>query len=534
MANGMRIALVLVLAVLGLDTGLAAQDETADPARAGEYAGSAQCIECHGPQHRRLERSPHAAVLAAEGLRGCETCHGPGLEHQTHPEQDPGLVTMPAKLTLRQQETACAICHRDAIAAHGGDLRGMQHAGKACSDCHEIHRAKPSAPPPQSARTRLELDRTNQPVGSEVCTSCHPFRDALLVHGGHAGLASERAADGCERCHGNGEQHVATNGRAFAITRPDRAEDGIATCRACHADVDARTFHWRDGVPAHLAASLSCASCHRVHQDPFAAEVDPAASPATNRTCAQCHVPVACTMPGSAHAALGALDLPLSDGCGACHAGGEAHARRSGARALVSRQGGENAIQQAESCLRCHGDEPSLARVRHGVHVRAEVACTDCHGPLHGAAANATERKAEAACARCHPAVAAEFRLPNHHPVPEGRMGCSSCHDPHGQRIRVRDLDLRERSCATCHPRYAGPFVFAHQAGRRDGCVVCHVPHGSPNRRMLQQANAQQNCTSCHGDFPAFHDQTPGAVFTDCLRCHTEVHGSNHSRLLFR
>ena len=24
------------------------------------------------------------------------------------------------------------------------------------------------------------------------------------------------------------------------------------------------------------------------------------------------------------------------------------------------------------------------------------------------------------------------------------------------------------------------------------------------------------------------------AVFTDCMHCHTEVHGSNHSRFLFR
>ena len=76
--------------------------------------------------------------------------------------------------------------------------------------------------------------------------------------------------------------------------------------------------------------------------------------------------------------------------------------------------------------------------------------------------------------------------------------------------------------------------MYAHQASRRDGCVICHVPHGSPNRRLLQQTNSQQNCLQCHGDFPVFHDQTPGAVFTDCMHCHTEVHGSNHSRFLFR
>jgi predicted CXXCH cytochrome family protein len=76
--------------------------------------------------------------------------------------------------------------------------------------------------------------------------------------------------------------------------------------------------------------------------------------------------------------------------------------------------------------------------------------------------------------------------------------------------------------------------VFAHQAGRRDGCVICHEPHGTSNRRLLKQVTTQQNCLQCHGDFPSFHDQTPGAVFTNCIRCHTEVHGSNHARFLFR
>ena len=48
------------------------------------------------------------------------------------------------------------------------------------------------------------------------------------------------------------------------------------------------------------------------------------------------------------------------------------------------------------------------------------------------------------------------------------------------------------------------------------------------------QATTQQNCLQCHGDFPAFHDMTVGAEFTNCLNCHTEIHGSNHDRFFFR
>lgn len=113
-------------------------------------------------------------------------------------------------------------------------------------------------------------------------------------------------------------------------------------------------------------------------------------------------------------------------------------------------------------------------------------------------------------------------------------MGCTDCHNPHAARPKLRDLELRQTACVRCHKQYQGPFVFTHQASRSDGCTICHSPHGSSNRRLLTQHTTQQNCLQCHADFPAFHDQTPGAVFTNCLSCHTRIHGSNHSRFLFR
>ena len=113
-------------------------------------------------------------------------------------------------------------------------------------------------------------------------------------------------------------------------------------------------------------------------------------------------------------------------------------------------------------------------------------------------------------------------------------MDCVDCHEPHSARPRIRDRNLRHTSCVQCHTQYRGPFVFNHQASRTDGCVACHTPHGSTNRRLLKQPRTQQNCLQCHGDFPSFHDQTAGAVFTNCVNCHTQVHGSNHSRFLLR
>ena len=138
--------MVAVACALAFGTMARAQDETASLSRTGDFVGIAECTRCHEPQQRKLQRKPHGAVLALAELHGCETCHGPGRAHADDDGEDPALVTMPAKLTMLQQEALCATCHRDPIAAHGGDIDGLRHAGKSCTDCHEIHRAsEPSA-----------------------------------------------------------------------------------------------------------------------------------------------------------------------------------------------------------------------------------------------------------------------------------------------------------------------------------------------------------------------------------------------------
>jgi DmsE family decaheme c-type cytochrome len=532
-----------------------AAQTTAPFPRDGGYVGVQTCAKCHEKEHARLLLGAHKAILGSEVLPGCETCHGPGRAHADDKDNDPRAITLPAALTGAAQVKFCGRCHRSEIEHHGGDLPGLQKAGKVCTDCHVVHKK----PEPQvlpgvhllnAADTRKAAERT----GSAACAGCHPLRDALLAASVHAPLASGRCETGCEDCHGNGSQHIATDGQSRLITRADRAGDGVATCRQCHAKVDPQDFHWAGRKKPYLTAGVTCTTCHKVHVareetqqgDALASrkvladgkvEPLPAAAAVTNRDCARCHSPASCTLPGSTHSALGRLALPVEQGCAACHApadGGRAHLASGGRRQFVEPLHGAPAKVQAATCLSCHRDGKTLQHVNQGSHQRNGVGCLECHAPVHGATRDDVGRSAEQNCRRCHADVQAQFALPNHHPVPEGRMLCSSCHDVHGDLPRVRSLELTERRCVVCHPRYRGPFVFAHQAGRRDGCVICHLPHGTANKRLLQQANTQQNCIACHGDFPSFHDQTRGAVFTDCLRCHTEVHGSNHARFLFR
>jgi DmsE family decaheme c-type cytochrome len=539
------------------------QDPTAPWPRAGEWLGKELCLDCHEEEGKAIAAGHHAGVIASAALHGCETCHGPGRAHGDDEDNAPEKITHPPKVDARTIDRLCGQCHRDQIDRHRGDMAGFLAARKQCTACHRVHEAiQPELEPGIRLRGRASASRI-EPIGAARCVECHPLRDELLQQSEHASLSAAHDATGCESCHGNGERHVASGGLARLITRPDRAADGIETCRSCHAGVDPVRFHWtgdrrRDGHQGRpvepdrdarddaasplLAPGMTCTSCHQVHRAKVEApaparRVDPDSgaplgTPPTNELCASCHAPAMTGFGGSIHASLARRDAPLAIGCGACHAGAEAHARAGGRKDLVDPLRGASAAHQLATCGTCHAGDEHLLHVKAGAHHRNDVGCLSCHTP---AAQRARMREAaEQNCATCHRAVEASFRLPNHHPVPEHRMLCSDCHEPHGARSKIRDLELRERRCVQCHPQYRGPFVYAHQASRSDGCVVCHAPHGATNRRLLHQHSPQQNCLQCHADFPLFHDQSAGSVFVDCLNCHTEVHGSNHSRFLFR
>jgi DmsE family decaheme c-type cytochrome len=511
------------------------QDPTAPFPRAGDYAGNSRCIECHEQRRDLLLAGHHGAILGAAGLDGCETCHGPGKAHSDDPNNDPAKITLPTSLGKERQVAFCGRCHREQAAHHRGDLAGFLAAGKSCTDCHVVHKKPAPAPSPGVQFHARSDTAAAAAVGADACVVCHPLRDALLQRSAHGKLAAGSDQHGCETCHGNGGLHR-PRGVGRLITRPDQATDGVATCRSCHPQVDAELFHWRDRRSPLLSQGATCTTCHRVHEDRAASAATAVATTATatptNAVCARCHAPAMCVLPGSIHASLGHLDGPLEPGCASCHPGAAAHAAGPGKKALVESLHAATAALQAKVCKQCHGSETALRHLQEGSHQRRDVGCLACHSvaAVPGKVADDAEQK----CGRCHAEVDAQFRQPNHHPVPEGRMHCSSCHDVHGARFKLHDLELKEGRCVGCHSAYRGPFVFTHQVTRRDGCVACHVAHGSSNKRMLQEATTQQNCTACHGDFPAFHDQTLGSVYTNCLRCHTEVHGSNHSRFLFR
>ena len=115
-------------------------------------------------------------------------------------------------------------------------------------------------------------------------------------------------------------------------------------------------------------------------------------------------------------------------------------------------------------------------------------------------------------------------------------MFCTDCHDMHGKDVRATGGNMllgQDEACFKCHKEVRGPFVFEHEA-MREGCAVCHNPHGSINDKLLV-AGPTITCIRCHieskiGDVHHNAD----AAHTNCIDCHTRIHGSNNAKSSLR
>lgn len=192
------------------------------------------------------------------------------------------------------------------------------------------------------------------------------------------------------------------------------------------------------------------------------------------------------------------------------------------------------ATAQSLICLKCHTANATfnLHNWNAGLHAINEVSCFTCHNIHIGPDLKVTPRASGKLCISCHKSAQAQFSLPSHHPLLEGRVFCVDCHNPHGSAAdHSLTKDSVKETCVLCHPDKRGPFRYQH-ADIGENCTHCHNAHGSVNTTLLKSREPFL-CLQCHeghrlnqisGSISA---ERARAFYTRCTDCHSAIHGSD-------
>ncbi|MEW5806514.1 MAG: cytochrome c3 family protein [Acidobacteriota bacterium] len=258
----------------------------------------------------------------------------------------------------------------------------------------------------------------------------------------------------------------------------------------------------------------------------------PMAVLADKETCGECHEEIFKSSATAMHARTGNVT------CSTCHAAAEAHLESGSVEGMMP-----DDLQRI--CFSCHTslecDDEHCSR--------DEYTCDTCHSIHEGKGKGILKACCtNKLCGSCHKDVKAQMNLPNHHPVPEGKMTCFSCHSPHAgfKPSLATGKDVNDL-CWNCHTSKQGPYIFEHEPVVED-CRICHSTHGSVADNLLNQ-NEPFLCLQCHefhfhaglegeeeeeltigGILYGNRHTTSGykmAFTTSCTQCHIQIHGSD-------
>jgi len=208
---------------------------TSQGSRGTDYAGTQTCAECHDEAYKSYLNNSHS--IKADPRRpgakfGCESCHGPGIEHAEE-EDITKIITLQPGTPTEKINAACLACHENGKLSlwHGSE---HQSSGLSCVDCHRIHGEKE------------EVFSSSEE--SRLCVSCHKQIRSQLARQSRHPLREGKIA--CTDCH---------NPHGSVADRLIDAQYINQKCFECHAEKRG-PFLWE-----HPPATEDCLACHTPH-----------------------------------------------------------------------------------------------------------------------------------------------------------------------------------------------------------------------------------------------------------------------------
>jgi DmsE family decaheme c-type cytochrome len=238
-----------------------------------------------------------------------------------------------------------------------------------------------------------------------VCADCHDAPIHRFTNSSHAQyFVADRTVlqGGCEACHGPRSEHVEDE-RPLSHWSDLTAAQQSGICMQCHAGGSRMNFK----TGAHMAADVSCTTCHDAKQPhPSRGSV---ARASTVEACYTCHNEVRGQMSKASH-------HPVREGrmdCASCH----------------NVHGSSPSLMKTptitETCASCHADKrgPFLWE-----HAPVRESCANCHEAHGSTNRKLLNRKESFVCMQCH-SYGGHINLPRYNRTsnPYGE-GCVNCH----------------------------------------------------------------------------------------------------------
>jgi DmsE family decaheme c-type cytochrome len=280
-----------------------------------------------------------------------------------------------------------------------------------------------SATPAKAVAANTKAAPATGYVGEDTCLTCHEDQKKGYhgsPHGRAANPRSPMATKGCESCHGPGQAHVDGGGDKTKIINPKTLSprEASETCLSCHN----RSGHNDFAGGKHDSRSLSCVTCHSVHQPK--SEKAQLKTETIEETCVQCHRQQVNKVQKSSHMPVGSLNGNKMQ-CTTCH---NPHGSQN---VKMLREG--NSVNEA--CATCHAEKRGPFLWDHQVTRESCTTCHDAHGSNNERMLVAKEPML---CQRCH--------VSSRHPA--------TIYDQ--AQVNSRSNRVMGRSCTQCHSQVHG------------------------------------------------------------------------------